>query len=102
MIIHWKPCYDHRPISRTQPEKDKIVIRYRGQIVAIDFSDSEIIEYKIERPALNFVNKAWREDGVLHLEVPSYGGLQWPKIIDHGEEELLTWRRDDRILQAER
>jgi len=92
MIITWLPVYDHRPISWAQPEKDKVIIEYRGRTVAVDCSDESIVEYELETPVNNFIGRAWREDGVLHLEMPSYGRLNEAKTIDHGEDRVLTWK----------
>ena len=92
MIIHWIPVYDNRPISWTQPEPDKLIVEYRGRSVAIDFSDPAIVEYDLEAPVNDFVGKAWREHGVLHLEMPCYGLLSEIKVKDHGEERILSWR----------
>jgi len=92
MIIHWVPCYDHRPASWMQPEKDKIIVEWNGRSVAVDFSDAGIVEYDLEPPVLDFIHKAWREDGVLHLVMPSFGRLNESVTIDHGEDRVLTWR----------
>lgn len=91
MIIHWSPCYDHRPISRTQPEPEKIVITHGGRTLAVDFSDSRIVEFDLEPPVTNYVHRAWREGGVLHLAMPSYGRLPREVVIDHEDEEVLSW-----------
>jgi len=92
MTIHWTPCYDNRPISRTQPEPDRLVIKHRGKVIAIDFSDEAIVEYELEEPVSNYVSRAWRVAGVLHLLMPSYDRLKADVVIDHGEQEAITWR----------
>ena len=93
MIIHWTPCYDNNPISWMQPEPDRLVIQHRGRTTAIDFADSTIVEYELEPPELDYVHRAWRENGVLHLRMPSYGRLSSEKTIDHGIEERISWQR---------
>lgn len=92
MVIHWIPCYDHRPATWTQEEKDKLRVTWNGQEVAVDFSDTSIIEFELEAPVTNVIHKAWREDGVLHLRCPSFGPLKEPKTIDHGDDRIITWR----------
>ena len=91
MIIEWVPCYDHRPAVWTQPEKDKIVVTWRGKTTAIDLSDDSIVEYEIEPPVNTYVHKAWREDGVLHVQLPTLDRLSNAVTIDHGEKKELTW-----------
>lgn len=92
MVIHWVPCYDHRPLSCRQPEPDKITAEWLCYNIAVDFSDTNIIEYELEPPVTNLIHKAWREDGVLHLQMPALGNLREPKTIDHGTDEVITWR----------
>lgn len=92
MIVEWKPCYDHRPISWTQPEPDKLVIEHMGKTIAVDLSDTTIVEYELESPVTDYVHRAWREDGVLHLRMPSYGPLKEDVTINHGDEERITWQ----------
>ena len=92
MIIHWVPCYDHRPASFTQPEKDKIIAKWYKYEFEVDFSDENIVKFILEPPVTNLIHEAWREDGVLHLQIPSFGRLAEPVTIDHGEDEVLTWR----------
>lgn len=93
MIIHWTPCFDHRPISWTQPETDRIIIHHVGKTIALDLSESAIVEYEIPPEAIDYIHRAWREGGVLHLQMPSYGPLREDVTIDHGEEKEITWRK---------
>ena len=92
MIIHWSPCYDDKSISWSQPEPNKLVIEHRGKTIAVDFSNPEIVEYEPKYPVHDYVCKAWREGGVLNLNMPCYGRLAKPITKDHGEDEVLTWR----------
>ena len=91
MIIHWIPCYDHRSLKVEQPGQNKIIVTWNGRTVAVDFSDETIVKYELEQPVTNYIHKAWRENGVLHLQIPSFGNLKEPTTIDHGEAKELSW-----------
>lgn len=92
MIVHWEPCYDHRPIVWTQSEVDKLVITHGGRTVAVDFSNAQIVEFALQPPVTRYVHRAWRVDGTLHLVMPSLGRLDHRVTIDYGAEEVISWR----------
>jgi hypothetical protein len=58
----------------------------------VDFSDKTIVKFELEPPVTNLIHKAWRENGVLHLQMPALGDLLRPITIDHGTEEEITWQ----------
>lgn len=92
MIIVWTPCYDNKPMTVRQPEPDKLVIHHRDTVLALDFSDSSIVRYDRAEPYAAYIHRAWREEGVLHLRMPSFGPLREDVTIDYGTEETITWR----------
>ncbi len=89
MIIHWTPIRSpHRP-GYSQPEPD--VLAVVG--AELDFTDRKIAEYDIPEDYRDYVQKAWREDGVLHLRVLAHyqaeNAITVERTIDYGEREEL-------------
>jgi len=91
MIIHWIPCYDHRLATWEQPAKDKIIVSWNGRKVAVDFSDTSIVEFDLDDKVKELIHKAWREGGILHLELPCFGKMKEETVVDYGEEERIKW-----------
>ena len=92
MIIHWTPCGDNRQAEWSQPSPDVLACTWRGKEYGVDFSDTSIVEYEIPESARSVVHGAWRENGVLHLKLPSLAnGLSQDTTVDAGESEGLSW-----------
>lgn len=92
MVVHWLPIYHHLKITWEQPEKDKLIITSGSTVMRLDFTDDSLVEYNIPSPYNDYVNKAWREQGELHLSILSRGRLGTKITIDHGEDKVLTWK----------
>ncbi len=61
----------------------------------LDFTDKSIAEYDIPEDYRDYVQKAWRENGMLHLRVLAHYGagnaITVERTIDYGEREELSW-----------
>jgi hypothetical protein len=91
MIIHWTPIRSPHKPEYSQPEPD--VLRVMG--AELDITDPTIAEYDIPEAYRDYVQKAWREDSVLHLQVLAHyqadNAIMVERVIDYGEREALSW-----------
>ena len=90
MIITWTSIRSPHKPGYSQPEPDTITV---GPLI-LDFSDPGIVEYDVSDHT-DYVQKAWREDGVLHLRVLAHyqaeNAITVERTIDYGEREELSW-----------
>ena len=91
MICHWTPIRSKRQPAYSQPEPD--VLQVMGE--ELDFTDRKIVEYDIPEDYRDYVQKAWREGGVLHLRVLAHyqagNAITVERTIDYGKREELSW-----------
>lgn len=92
MIVHYVPCYvrPHAAAVWSQPAPDCIRCEWLGNVYEVDFTD-DAMEYEIPEGPDDVIHAAWRENGVLHVQVGARGDLAEPTTIDHGTEEQLGW-----------
>ena len=92
MIITWKPIGSKKPnVEYRQPEPDKLQI---GEHI-LDMTRKQNGVFGIPPEFANYVHKAERREGVLHLELlyRCDGSLREPNPIDYGKSEVLEWQR---------
>ena len=91
MIIHWTPIRSRTVPAYSQPEPD--VLAVMG--TELDFSDPTVVEYDILEYYRDYVQKAWRKDGALHLRVLAHyqagNVITVERTIDYGTREALSW-----------
>ncbi len=89
MIITWTSIHSRRTPAYSQPELD--VLAVAG--AELDFSDKSIVECEIPEAYRDYVTRAWRESGELHLHllVHTREALFADRTIDYGESEVLSW-----------
>ncbi len=89
MIIHWTTIRSPHKPEYSQPEPD--VLAVMG--AELDFTDRKIAEYDIPEDYRDYVQRAWREGGVLHLQLLAHTreALFADRTIDYGEREELSW-----------
>lgn len=91
MIIYWTPIRSKAQPGYSQPEPDVLVVMG----VELDFTDASIAEYDIPENYRDYVQRAWREDGVLHLRVLAHyqagNAITVERTIDYGKGEELSW-----------
>ena len=89
MIIHWTSIHSPHKPEYSQPDPD--VLAVMG--AELDFTDRKIVEGDIPEEYSDYVQRAWREAGVLHLQLLAHTleGLWADRTIDYGESEELSW-----------
>ncbi len=101
MIIHWTSIHSPHKPEYSQPDPDVL----RVLDTEFDFSDTTRVEHVLPEPAdeegkptkhgwmRDYVQRAWREAGVLHLQLLAHTleGLWADRTIDYGESEELSW-----------
>ncbi len=96
MTIHWTSIRSKRNPDYSQPEPDVLMVMG----AELDFTDTTKVEHELPEPddkkwgwSRDYVQKAWREDGVLHLHLLAHTreALFADRTIDYGEREELLW-----------
>jgi hypothetical protein len=101
MIIHWTPQADFPAAEFSQPEPDVLAIEHytrdndpRNDVaIELDFSNTTAVEYETPSEASPYVQRAWRENGQLHLQVVSHhhpeNAMTTETVIDYGVQENM-------------
>lgn len=98
MIIHWRSIGSRIKDVYTQPRPDVLRI---NDVYEVDFSDTEIVEYDIPEQVTEWISKAVRIDGILHLTLlnrlsgADKGVIAQAEIpaTDIGKSEAVTWKK---------
>jgi hypothetical protein len=91
MIVHWTPIRSpHRP-EYSQPDPDVLALLD----VELDFTNRAIVDHEVPEVYRDYVQRAWRENGVLHLRVLAHyqaeNAITVERVIDYGAREVLSW-----------
>lgn len=89
MIIHWTSIRSPHKPAYLQPEPD--VLAVMG--AELDFTDATIVEFNIPVEYQDYVQQAWRENGVLHLHLLTHTRetLFADRTIDYSKQKGLSW-----------
>jgi len=88
MTVTFTPIRSGRNVSYSQPRPDVLAIN--GD--ELDMSDTQYVEYDIPPEFRDYVQRAWREDGELHLRLLAHYGprnaLREEKTAQYGIGEV--------------
>jgi len=89
MIITWTSIRSKRTPAYSQPEPD--VLAVMG--AELDFSNRKIVEYDVPEAYRDYVQRAWRERGVLHLHLLAHTreALFADRTVNYGKRKGLSW-----------
>jgi len=90
MICQWSPIRSDHRCEYSQPRKD--VLRVNDD--ELDFADATVVEFDIPAEYRDYVQRAWREAGELHLRLLAHywgGNALHDEVTTEHTGESVTW-----------